>query len=146
MKPGNHQIRERAYYIWEGEGRVFGRADEHWFRAEAECSAKAVEQIAAAPLTVQPSAPLMSDAPSPAKALKPRSARAAGAGARAVAAKADDATRVVEKAAVKAAPNKGTAAKSAATKTAAAKTSAVKSAAGKAKSAARSTGSGISLH
>ena len=30
------QIRERAYAIWEGEGRPMDRADAHWLRAEAE--------------------------------------------------------------------------------------------------------------
>lgn len=30
------QIRERAYVLWEGEGRPEGRAVEHWRRAEAE--------------------------------------------------------------------------------------------------------------
>ncbi|WP_238179607.1 DUF2934 domain-containing protein, partial [Methylobacterium dankookense] len=36
MEITEHQVRERAYYIWEGEGRVHGRADSHWLRAEAE--------------------------------------------------------------------------------------------------------------
>lgn len=30
------KIRERAYAIWEGEGRPLGREREHWFNAEAE--------------------------------------------------------------------------------------------------------------
>jgi hypothetical protein len=30
------RIRERAYFIWEREGRPDGRADEHWRRARAE--------------------------------------------------------------------------------------------------------------
>ncbi len=29
-------VRERAYFIWEREGRPDGRAQEHWFRAAAE--------------------------------------------------------------------------------------------------------------
>jgi hypothetical protein len=29
-------IRERAYTIWQGEGRPEGRAMQHWVRAEAE--------------------------------------------------------------------------------------------------------------
>jgi len=29
-------VRERAYYIWEGEGRPEGRAREHWLRAVAD--------------------------------------------------------------------------------------------------------------
>ena len=33
-KQGLDQIvRERAYFLWEGEGRSEGRADEHWHRA-----------------------------------------------------------------------------------------------------------------
>jgi hypothetical protein len=28
-------VRERAYYIWEGEGRPDGRDREHWLRAVA---------------------------------------------------------------------------------------------------------------
>jgi hypothetical protein len=31
------RIRERAYQIWEIEGRPDGRDREHWLRAEAEC-------------------------------------------------------------------------------------------------------------
>jgi Protein of unknown function (DUF2934) len=31
-------IRERAYFIWEREGRTEGRADEHWKRAVVEGS------------------------------------------------------------------------------------------------------------
>lgn len=30
------QIRERAYAIWEGEGRPMDRAEAHWQQAEAE--------------------------------------------------------------------------------------------------------------
>ncbi|HTT81256.1 MAG TPA: DUF2934 domain-containing protein [Stellaceae bacterium] len=30
------RIRERAYHIWLAEGRVAGRHDEHWHRAERE--------------------------------------------------------------------------------------------------------------
>jgi hypothetical protein len=29
-------IRERAYFIWESEGRPSGRAIDHWQRASAE--------------------------------------------------------------------------------------------------------------
>ncbi len=29
-------IRNRAYFIWEREGRPEGRADEHWYRAIRE--------------------------------------------------------------------------------------------------------------
>ena len=30
------RIKQRAYLLWEQEGRPEGRADEHWSRAEAE--------------------------------------------------------------------------------------------------------------
>jgi hypothetical protein len=36
VAPREQQIRERAYAIWEGEGRPMDRADSHWLRAEAE--------------------------------------------------------------------------------------------------------------
>ena len=35
-----HRIRERAYAIWEREGRPEGREHEHWLRAEAEIAAE----------------------------------------------------------------------------------------------------------
>ena len=35
------RIRERAYEIWEREGRPEGREAEHWERAEAEIAAQA---------------------------------------------------------------------------------------------------------
>lgn len=38
MQSNEQAVRERAYYIWEGEGRVHGRAHIHWLRAEAELS------------------------------------------------------------------------------------------------------------
>jgi hypothetical protein len=44
-------IRERAYQIWEREGRVHGRHEEHWHSAKLELSAAAREgaQIAIRP-------------------------------------------------------------------------------------------------
>ncbi|CAA2105481.1 hypothetical protein MBUL_03215 [Methylobacterium bullatum] len=84
MIPFEQQVRERAYYIWEGEGRVFGRADEHWLMAEAELRAVSL----AAPVYVQPVTADLSLAPSPAKTLKPRASRSAGTAAKAVAEKA----------------------------------------------------------
>jgi hypothetical protein len=35
------RIRERAYAIWEGEGRPADRAEAHWLRAEAEIAREA---------------------------------------------------------------------------------------------------------
>lgn len=34
------RVRERAYQIWEGEGRPEGKSDEHWRRAQAEIAAE----------------------------------------------------------------------------------------------------------
>ena len=34
-------IRERAYHIWEREGRPDGRAYEHWVQAQIELAAEA---------------------------------------------------------------------------------------------------------
>ena len=31
-----HRIRQRAYEIWNAEGREDGKADEHWLAAERE--------------------------------------------------------------------------------------------------------------
>jgi hypothetical protein len=30
------KVRERAYQLWEDEGRPHGRHDEHWFQAERD--------------------------------------------------------------------------------------------------------------
>ena len=35
-----HRIQERAYEIWEKAGRPEGRAEEHWWQAEAEIAAE----------------------------------------------------------------------------------------------------------
>jgi Protein of unknown function (DUF2934) len=35
-----HRIRDRAYAIWEREGRPEGKDQEHWLRAEAEIAAE----------------------------------------------------------------------------------------------------------
>lgn len=36
MTDREHQIRERAYNIWEAEGYPHGRAEDHWHRAARE--------------------------------------------------------------------------------------------------------------
>ena len=37
MKNARHnEIEQRAYFLWEQEGRPHGRHFEHWLRAEAE--------------------------------------------------------------------------------------------------------------
>ncbi|GJE54993.1 DUF2934 domain-containing protein [Methylobacterium thuringiense] len=84
-----HRVRERAYYIWEGEGRVVGRADAHWFQAEAEFAAEAVP---VAEVSVGKAAPA-ARAKAPAKVAAPKPAKAAAKAAapkapKAVAAKA----------------------------------------------------------
>jgi hypothetical protein len=58
-------IRERAYEIWEREGRPAGRSEEHWRQAAAE--------IAAAAET--PAAPEPAPAPAPDPASAPRRSR-----------------------------------------------------------------------
>lgn len=83
MDQFERQVRERAYYIWEDEGRVFGRAEAHWLRAEAELRAGRVLD----PIAIRPAASEASPAPSPAKALKPRTARARTAAPEAIASK-----------------------------------------------------------
>ena len=35
-KKGEQKIREKAYHIWEAEGRPEGRAAEHWHMAKQE--------------------------------------------------------------------------------------------------------------
>ena len=44
------QIRERAYAIWEGEGRPLNRAEAHWLQAEAEIVRTAARPNGALPL------------------------------------------------------------------------------------------------
>ncbi|WP_292400809.1 DUF2934 domain-containing protein, partial [Mesorhizobium sp.] len=41
------KIRERAYQIWEREGRIHGDPERHWHRAEAE-----IDREAALPLGI----------------------------------------------------------------------------------------------
>ncbi|MCJ2038160.1 DUF2934 domain-containing protein [Methylobacterium sp. J-059] len=125
-----HRVRERAYYIWEDEGRIHGRADAHWLRAEAEIAAPApiltIEAVAETSL-----------APSPAKTLKPRASRA-----KAIAKPAEAAAKPAAKtAAAKPAP-KAAASKIAAPK--APKALAAASLAAKPKAARATTGA--SLH
>ena len=51
MQITEQAVRERAYYIWEGEGRLHGKADAHWMRAEAELSIVApAKSVARAPV------------------------------------------------------------------------------------------------
>jgi hypothetical protein len=36
-------VRDRAYFIWEREGRPDGRAHDHWYRATTEASRRQLE-------------------------------------------------------------------------------------------------------
>ena len=36
LRPRDTEIRDRAYFLWEREGRPAGRADAHWHAARAE--------------------------------------------------------------------------------------------------------------
>ncbi|MCJ2035321.1 DUF2934 domain-containing protein [Methylobacterium sp. J-068] len=116
-----HQVRERAYYIWEGEGRVFGRADEHWLRAETELHAS----LSPAPVLVEAVAPSLTRSANPAEilgeSLKAKPSRARGVTAK-VEAKVKAAARTTAEPAPKAA--KSTATRTASTKTAATETAA----------------------
>ena len=127
MNPFEQQVRERAYYIWEDEGRVFGQAEAHWLRAENEIltpSRMGIEVIQAATADVTLSA---SPAAVLAETLKTKPTRSRSAGAKVeTKAKAAADTKATKPATVKSAAAKAPAAKAAATKTAAAKTAAAK--------------------
>ena len=147
MHPFEQQVRERAYFIWEGEGRTFGHATEHWLRAERELAGDT-------PVQVRPVAAEISLAPSPARALKPKAgARSAAAKAAETITEASTAKPSASKAATphsasaktttsKTATTKTTKDKAAATKTLAAKGPAAKNPAPKA-AAARSKTFGV---
>jgi hypothetical protein len=45
------KIRERAYQIWEQEGHVHGRADQHWILAELELTGAASSSVIETPVT-----------------------------------------------------------------------------------------------
>lgn len=67
-------IRERAYNIWEREGRPHGRDFEHWVRAQVELTA---ETMATDRRTAAPSRPRPANAKvTAAKASRPAAARA----------------------------------------------------------------------
>ena len=123
-----HRVRERAYYIWEGEGRVHGRADAHWLRAEAEIAdpAPTVPAVEAIP------------AKAPRKAARTKAVDETTAEVKAVAKKPAKAVRTVDIATAvpEIAARKVAAPKIAAPKTAAAK-AAPKAAASKAAKAVK---------
>ena len=84
-------VRIGAYYLWEQDGRPFGREIEHWTASEEAISremtaAPAAEEVIAAPAPVAP-APFKAAAPAPAMlAAKPK-AKAKAAPSKKVAAK-----------------------------------------------------------
>lgn len=49
-----HAIRERAYSLWERDGRPHGQDLEHWLRAEAEIAADARVAVSDKPKPVKP--------------------------------------------------------------------------------------------
>ncbi|KQU35222.1 hypothetical protein ASG63_00870 [Methylobacterium sp. Leaf94] len=135
MNPFEQQVRERAYYIWEDEGRVFGQAEAHWLRAEIELltpSRMGIEVIQAATADVTLSA---SPAAVLAETLKAKPSRSRSAGAKVeTKAKAAADTKATKPVAAKA-----PAAKTAPAKTAPAKTAPVKTAAAKTPAAEKAT-------
>jgi hypothetical protein len=57
------RIRERAYRIWESEGRPEGCQDAHWEQARRECEAEEVARAAEAnPTAEEPTRRRTSDA------------------------------------------------------------------------------------
>ncbi|MCY0096931.1 DUF2934 domain-containing protein [Hoeflea ulvae] len=86
MQPQDKSIRERAYEIWESEGRPEGREAQHWEQARSELPADDLAQsvLSSAPLigSKQQAADLADPPPDgkaeKAKAPKKRSARKTG--------------------------------------------------------------------
>jgi hypothetical protein len=75
------RVRERAYALWENEGRPHGRHVAHWLASEAAVRAELAPEAVVAALEVEltpaPVAPKAEPAPAPAKpAAKPKTAAA----------------------------------------------------------------------
>ena len=49
-----HRIRQRAYEIWNVDGRADGKADEHWFTAEREILSSLLNARSPAPKASAP--------------------------------------------------------------------------------------------
>jgi len=76
-----HQvIKERSYFIWEGEGRPHGRSLDHWLMAEAELRVERESKPSAARANRATSSAKPAAA-SPAKAAAKNGAKAAVKGA-----------------------------------------------------------------
>jgi hypothetical protein len=56
MQIDQTKIRERAYALWEQEGRFDGRAQDHWYRAERELAQAAASAEIAAPAPAEAAA------------------------------------------------------------------------------------------
>ena len=76
-------IRERAYHIWEREGRPHGRDFEHWVRAQVELIAETPPTMTAsppsgntAPTRPRPSSPRSAAPPKPSRSVPARNSRA----------------------------------------------------------------------
>jgi hypothetical protein len=66
MEPLEERIRERAYQIWEREGKPHGRDAEHWQQAASEVDAEVAASADAdvgEPRTEEPARPAASPAP-----------------------------------------------------------------------------------
>jgi hypothetical protein len=50
--PDEEELRERAYALWEKDGRPDGRHDDHWHRAHEELSQDIVDDLGAG--TIEP--------------------------------------------------------------------------------------------
>ena len=77
-------IREHAYYLWERDGRPFGRDHEFWIRARSELEALAAPKPARTKIKASDEKPKKAAAPAAAKvepkvvdAVAPRKVRAA---------------------------------------------------------------------
>lgn len=70
-------IRERAYEIWEREGRPAGRSEEHWRQAAAEIAA-----VAEKPSSAPPPAPDPASAPRRSRPVPRRQGNGATSGRR----------------------------------------------------------------
>lgn len=89
-----HKVRERAYYIWEDEGRSAGRAEFHWLQAEAELQAADADiEVAVVIETVQAKAPKARVSRAKSTAKPASAAKSASAAPKAVTKKATRSSR-----------------------------------------------------
>lgn len=69
-----HSIRERAYHLWEADGRPEGRADHYWHEAHHQATAELIARSADGAARASGGKPLHQDQPvtKPVKAAKPK--------------------------------------------------------------------------